>query len=182
MRNGQNELAVNIEGLRYNVGTYFSATLNPSETVYHPAAPLLDTPVTNNGQVTLSWQADPDAIGNETFEYVVFDKDGRVVAGTNVADYATGKRKSPTNGNACEAKAITLSLPEGEYTYGVQTVSGAYEGSEFAKGSFSITGTGIRSAEVGANADEAIYDLQGRQLSKPARGVNIVGNKKIIVE
>ena len=182
LRNGQNELAVNIEGLRYNVGTYFSATLNPSETVYHPAAPLLDTPVTNNGQVTLSWQADPDAIGNETFEYIVFDKDGHVVAGTNVADYATGKRKSPTNGNACEAKAITLSLPEGEYTYGVQTVSGAYEGSEFAKGSFSITGTGIRSAEVGANADEAIYDLQGRQLSKPARGVNIVGNKKILVE
>ncbi len=183
VRNGENELAVDIEGLKYGTGSIFSATINPSTTVYHPLPPVLNAPVVDEEKVTLSWQLPTGAIGNETFEYIVFDGNGKVVAGTNVAHHPSGLRKTPTSGNACQARQIVLWLPEGEYTYGVQSVSGAYVGSVFAEGTFTIgNGTGIRSVEEGKNMteDEAVYDLQGRRREEVTPGVNIVGHKKIL--
>ena len=183
LRNGENELAVDIDGLKYGTGSIFSATINPSTKVYTPSAPVLNTPVTNTQKVTLSWSPASDAIGNETFEYIVFDVNGQVVAGTHVADFSSGKRKTPTSGNACQARQIILSLPEGEYTYGVQAVSGAYIGSEFAKGTFTIddvTGIGkVKSKRT--NDKNEVYDLQGRRKLKATRGVNVIGHKKIIL-
>ena len=183
LRNGENELAVDIDGLQYGTGSIFSATINPSTKVYTPSAPVLNTPVTDKQKITLSWSPASDAIGNETFEYIVFDVNGQVVAGTNVADFSSGKRKTPTSGNACQARQIILSLPEGEYTYGVQAVSGAYIGSEFAKGTFTIddvTGIGkVKSKKT--NDKNEVYDLQGRRKLKATRGVNIIGHKKIIL-
>ena len=182
VRNGENELAVDIEGLKYGTGSIFSATINPSTTVYVPSAPVLEAPQVGEEKVTLSWQPSGDAIGNETFEYVVFDKSGRVVAGTNVAEYPSGRRKTPTSGNACQARQIVLSLPEGEYSYGVQAVSGAYAGSTFAEGAFTVAGsTGIGQVQAGEEKAGLIYDLQGRRRSKPVRGVNIVGSRKIVL-
>ena len=183
LRNGENELAVNIEGLKYGTGSIFSATINPSEEAYIPSSPILGEPVVDQGKVTLSWQPAVDAIGNETYEYVVFDKDGKVVAGTNIAEFPSGKKKSPTSGNACQSKQITLTLPDGDYTYGVQAVSGAYTGSAFAEGTFTVTGsTAIRSVVADDGSDKLIYDLQGRQRSEVAHGVNIIGRRKVIVE
>ena len=184
VRNGENELAVDIEGLKYGTGSIFSATINQSTKVYNPSAPVLNAPVTEEGKVTLSWEPADDAMGNETFEYVVFDGSGKVVAGTNVAGYPSGRRKTPTSGNACQARRIVLSLPDGEYTYGVQTVSGAYIGSRFAEGTFSVSdATGIKEMKNEElrikNEGAAIYDLQGCRKTEVTRGVNIVGNKKI---
>ena len=184
VRNGENELAVDIDGLKYGTGSIFSVTINPSPTAYIPSAPVLNDPVTDVGKVTLSWEPAADAKGNETFEYVVFDAGGRVVAGTNVSDFPSGRRKTPTSGNACQSRRIVLSLPDGAYTYGVQTVSGAYTGSRFADGTFSLgdaTGIkGIKHEDLNMkNEGAAIYDLKGCRRAEVTRGVNIVGNKKI---
>ena len=184
VRNGENELAVDIDGLKYGTGSIFSVTINPSPTAYIPSAPVLNDPVTDAGKVTLSWGPAADAKGNETFEYVVFDTGGRVVAGTNVSDFPSGRRKTPTSGNACQSRRIVLSLPDGAYTYGVQTVSGAYTGSRFAEGTFSLgDATGIKAIKhedlIMKNEGAAIYDLQGCRRAEVTRGVNIVGNKKI---
>ena len=180
VRNGENELAVDIDGLKYGTGSIFSATINPSEKVYIPSAPVLNAPVVSEGNVTLSWNPAADAIGNETYEYIVFDASGNVAAGMNVATYPSGKKKTPTSGNACQARQIILSLPDGEYTYGVQAVSGAYVGSTFAEGTFTIgNGTSIKSIK-GKGFKEEVYDIQGRRKSEATRGVNIVGHKKIL--
>ena len=180
VRNGENELAVDIDGLKYGTGSILSATINPSEKVYIPSAPVLNAPVVSEGKVMLSWNPAADAIGNETYEYVVFDATGNVAAGMNVATYPSGKKKTPTSGNACQARQIVLSLPDGEYTYGVQAVSGAYVGSTFAEGTFTIgNGTSIKSIK-GRELKEEVYDIQGRRKSEATRGINIVGHKKIL--
>ena len=180
VRNGENELAVNIEGLKYGTGSIFSATLNPSVRVYNPSPPILNEVSFADDNVTISWQPPTNAIGNETFEYVVFDRNGNVVAGTNLAIFPLGKRKAPVNGNACQAHRISLNLPEGEYNYGVQTVSGAYVGSVFATGTFSISSTNIATATLHDGEKEIIYDIQGRKHTDSFKGINIVGYRKIL--
>ena len=41
--------------------------------------------------------------------------------------------------------------------------------------------TGIGQVETATDADAPCYDLAGRRISKPARGLYISGNKKVII-
>ena len=174
LRNGSNDLAVSLDDLNYSRGNLFTATLNPSTTVYQPEAPVLNEPVIDSTTVTLSWEAPASAKGNETYEYVVFDSKDRRVAGTGVADVESGKRKVFANGNACQAKQVKLTLPNGKYTYAVQTVSTAYVGSKFVTGKFKIAASGISKTKVKKNKATAYYSLDGKQVTSDNSGINIV--------
>ncbi|MDY3062593.1 MAG: ADP-ribosylglycohydrolase family protein [Bacteroidaceae bacterium] len=138
LRNGSNDLAVDVAGLSYGTGDIFSITINPNKGGDIPEKPILGVPVVRGSVVTLSWSSAIGSKGNETYEYAVFNADGKIVAGTNMVDYATGKRKAFTHGNACQAKAVALTLPKGKYVYKVQTVNGSFQGSAFAEGVFEI--------------------------------------------
>ena len=165
IRNGYNDLAVDIEGLTYGTGNIMSLTVNPSKKVYAPEAPTLKPAEVNEAVVTLAWEPAATAKGNETYEYAIFNEAGTIVAGTNMVNYTTGRRKALTAGNAYEAKSVSLTLPKGNYTYAVQAVSTAFQGSPFATGSFEIESeTAVQKIENrGQRKDNKIYDLQGRK-------------------
>ena len=42
--------------------------------------------------------------------------------------------------------------------------------------------TAIRDVQLTADDQSAVYDLQGRRVSKPTRGVYIVGGRKVLVK
>ncbi|MBQ6653443.1 MAG: VCBS repeat-containing protein [Prevotella sp.] len=178
--------------------THFQATLNPhtpanGQPLSQPDAPLLGEVISDDTHVTLSWQLPTTAVGNETFEYWVKDSSGQLVTSCNsfIGGELDGKRKVVGPGNACQAKTVTLTLPQGSYTYGVQTVDASYHGSPFATGTFTVGTTGIldegfwmkdesnTSSSLIPNPS-SIYDLQGRRISSSRKGVYILNNKKII--
>ena len=43
------------------------------------------------------------------------------------------------------------------------------------------TGTGIENAEVTIQNSAFIYDLQGRRVENPGKGIYIRGNKKVVL-
>ena len=181
LRNGSNELAVDIEGLTYGTGNILSLTVNPSKPTYSPAAPVLNDPAVNEAVVTLSWQPAATAVGNETYEYVVRDESGTIVAGTWMADFTTGKRKALQAGNAFQAKSVKLTLPKGRYTYMVQSVSTAYQGSPFASGEFEIESETAVNSLTAATADPATYyRLDGTKASADSTGIVISSEGKKI--
>lgn len=163
-------------------GTHFQATCNPHKAPARPDAPTLHEAVVGEGCVTLSWDKPTSAKGNVTFEYWVKDADGQLVTSCNafIGGDNDGRRKVVEAGNACQARSVILHLPKGQYTFGVQTVDAAYQGSTFATGSFDILTNSI--ARPAATATAAIrYDLLGRATDKGnSRGISIVNHKKIL--
>lgn len=121
----------------------FAASVNPNRNVTRPDAPTLNAPTFNDSQVTLSWKDAASSKMNVTYEYYVKNASGRIVAGGNafVDGELDGVRKVSAPGNAYNARSVTLSLPKGTYTYGVQTVNAALLGSVFATGTFTVSST-----------------------------------------
>ena len=182
LRNGYNELPVDIEGLSYGTGNIMSLTVNPSERVYTPAAPTLKSAGVEDAVVTLAWEAAPDAKGNETYEYAVFDENNNLVAGTNMADYTTGRRKAVSAGNACQAKTVKLTLPQGRYTYFVQAVSTAFQGSPFVSGTFEIESTTavnpVTAQRPTAHGQVTYYRPDGTKAAPDATGVILTSDHR----
>ncbi len=103
---------------------------------------------------------------------------------------------SPTSLTECEngyTAELNTQLDEGDYEVKVPAaiflvgsdpatakVSKGYS-STFVVDSDGNT-TGINEVTAAGNAADAIYDLQGRRLSAPARGINIINGKKILVK
>lgn len=170
-RNGTNDLAVNITDLKYSTGNIFSVTVNPNIPTYKPQPPLLNNTEVADGKVTLSWKPAENSIGNETYEYVVFNSKGEIVAGTGMSIYPTGERKTFTYGNACQAKKITLSLPVGEYTYGIQTISTGYQASPFATGKFEIITSVKSTKKQQIKNDTTYYNINGIISGQDANGI-----------
>lgn len=188
MRNGTNDLAVDIDGLKYSTGTQLSVTLNPNTPAYSPVAPVFNTPVVEDSVVTLSWTMPEGSIGNETFEYAVFNSANTLVAGTNLVDYSTGLRKVVAAGNACGARQVRLSLPNGTYRAVVQSVSGGYKGSSFATTTFEINmPTAVSSATVGAGSlssdknNTVFYSIDGKKATNDSHGILISSDGKKIL-
>lgn len=188
MRNGTNDLAVDIDGLKYSTGTQLSVTLNPNTPAYSPVAPVFNTPVVKDSVVTLSWTMPEGSIGNETFEYAVFNSANTLVAGTNLVDYSTGLRKVVAAGNACGARQVRLSLPNGTYRAVVQSVSGGYKGSSFATTTFEINmPTAVSSATVGAGSlssdknNTVFYSIDGKKATNDSHGILISSDGKKIL-
>ena len=175
MRNGTNDLAVDIKGLQYGTGEIATLTVNPNENTYSIQPPVLNDVAVEDTAVVLSWNPAESALGNETYEYVVFDENGKIVAGTNMVDYTTGKRKALTAGNACQAKKIRLFLPGGKYTYAVQAVSTAYQGSAFTKGEFQLdNATAVTSAKRSDKKKKEVFYTTDGVKTSASKGKNRV--------
>ena len=177
---------------------YFSEEQQGRSTVFMqntnsvPATP--DAPVNlkaevSDDAVTLSWEAPANAKGNVTYDFYVSDADGNLVYSPNsiVGGDNDGKRKVNHLGAAGQNNSITLRPHTGgTFSWGVQTINAAYDGSPFATGpQFTVTTTGIRDITGGqsaANSSKAApaYNLQGQRVSEGYRGITIRNGKKVM--
>jgi hypothetical protein len=141
---------------------FFNA--NTSTPNQPPSAPTNLEAVVDGENVSLTWDAATDDKTPESaLSYEYFLKDGddhyMIAPASFVGGDMDGKRKVVKLGNACLNDFVILKeLPSGEYSWGVQAIDASYEGSAFATGTFSISGTGINPAERVRVADIYSYD------------------------
>ena len=129
---------------------------------------------------------------NVTYEYYLNEKTtGKIYNGATsiIGGDKDGVRKVLREGNAYMNTELTLTLPNGTFEWGVQTVNAALRGSVFAKGQDIVVGDGqfqsISNVKA-ATAEQTIYSLDGKRLAGMQKGVNIVkmsdGNVKKVVK
>ena len=158
-----------------------------------PDAPLSPMVNIQNGLVTFSWQAPETAQLNYTYEVFIKDEAGNLLNSTPayVGGTKDGIRKANLLGRiGCRTEWTFLPTKAGTYTWGVQTINAAYNGSTFTEGpQFTVTEEDIASGikDINAHKDnkdskgvKGIYNLSGQRLSKVQRGVNVVKGKKVI--
>ena len=164
----------------YQFGKVAMVTYNDQPAPELPDMPTgLEAEAGENG-VTLSWQAPASAKGNVTYEYYVKDENGRyIVAPTSFAGGENdGKRKVNHLGNAGQNHRVSLHPHvNGTFSWGVQTVNAAYDGSPFAEGpQFVYNGTsGINVLETAVGeAEPTAYNVNGQRIGDGYRGILIV--------
>jgi hypothetical protein len=129
-----------------------------------PAAPTNLVADMDGENVTLSWDAATDDMtpaSSLSYEYFLKDGDDNymIAPASFVGGDMDGKRKVMKLGNAYLNDFVILKgLPAGDYAWGVQAIDASYEGSAFATGTFSVSGTGISQAEKVRVADIYSYD------------------------
>ena len=164
----------------FSTGQVLSVTLNPNDASRSITTPKQLTSSVDGNVVTLSWQR---GMANSTYELYVRDDKGRLYG--NVRSYIdgelNGRRKVVALGNCGTAVSTQLTLPMGQYTWGVQAINGRFEGSKFATGEFAITADGIKSMfNVQCSmVNGKWYDLTGRRLTeKPtAKGIYLYNGR-----
>lgn len=152
-------------------GTQSSVVFN--DNVYtRPEAPTIDKAEMANGKLTLSWTPASSASQNTTYEYYVKDNNGNLLTSclSHIDGEADGLRKVNLLGNAGCNRQVTLSLPAGDYTYGVQAIDASFQGSPFATSSVS-TGISVNPTHDSVLTEQ--YDLSGRRIEKAGKGVYI---------
>ena len=152
-----------------------------------PASPTSPTATIQNGIVTLSWQASETSKPGFTYEIFIKDEAGNLLNSTPafVGGTNDGIRKANLLGRVgCRTEWSFCPLKPGIYSWGVQTVDAAYNGSVFTEGpQFTVTEENIANSikDLKDSKDtQEIFNIAGQRLSKRQKGVNIVGNKKII--
>lgn len=169
---------------------YFEAMITKGEAPVNarPSAPVNLNASTDGNKVTLSWNAasdDKTPTASLSYEYYIKNNDNEIINNCRsiVGGTLDGSRMVLAPGNAFMAKSVTLnSLPEGNYTWGVQAIDACYEGSVFATGSFAINtsylkpseSSGIKISvvnhkvkiETNENANLEVVDLAGRIIEK----------------
>lgn len=154
-----------------------------------PDAPLSPTVCKEPGIVTLAWEA-PDTI-HKGFTYEVFlkDEEGNLLNSTPaiIGGESDGTRKANLLGRVGTRTEWTFRPTKpGTYTWGVQTVDAAYTGSVFTEGpQFTLSEEDIASSittiqDSKIEIQNDMFDLGGRRLSKPQRGVNIINRSKVL--
>lgn len=95
----------------------------------------------------------------------------------------------PESGNWSQFETQTVSLAgyEGKnIQIGFKYVSTAEAAGTWEIKNFSVTTSsvdGINAVEDNAKvADDAIYNLAGQRLAKPAKGINVIGGKKVVIK
>ncbi len=132
-------------------GRSLTATQNPTAKGERPAAPQSATATVDKNEVTFAWTPADGANKNTTYEFYVKDASGKIVNNCNsfVGGAMDGIRKVVNLGNANLNTAIKLTLPDGEYTWGVQAINVAMVGSTFVAGnSFVVSTSGIDGVEA----------------------------------
>ena len=168
-------------------GRSAKVTLNPNKAAAAPAAPAIGKV---EGKVedgvtytTLSWTHAAGAQKNFTYELYIKNAEGKIYNGCTsfIGGDKDGLRKTVTPGNMGTNTKVTLTLPKGKYSWGVQAVNASYDGSKFANGgSFEVTETGVVNAISDINAETgnvkvaAVYTANGTQIAAPVKGINIV--------
>ena len=154
-----------------------------------PDAPLAPTFDKQNSTVTLSWQAPETAHSGFTYEVFIKDESGSLINSTPAIVGGTndGIRKANLLGRVGTRTEWTFyPTKAGTYSWGVQTVDAAYNGSSFTEGpQFTVTEEDIASGLKAApsqlsRGEESVFNLAGQHLPKVRKGVNIRQGKKII--
>lgn len=169
-------------------------TRNPYGTPSRPDAPTGLTKSVNDHEVTLAWTAASSSMKNVTYEYYLKElSTGKIY--NNVTSFVGGDndgvRKVLREGNAYMNGTLTLTLADGTYEWGVQTVDAAFVGSVFAKGETFTIGSGTSnggiSAVEGSVTEIVRYNVNGQVVSGTQKGINLVKMsngevKKVIVK
>ena len=140
-----------------------------------PDAPLAPTAMKQTGGVTLSWQASETAQPCFTYEVFIKDEAGNLINSTPafIGGTKDGIRKINALGRVgCRTEWTFRPSKPGTYTWGVQTVDAAYNGSTFTEGpQFTVTEEdipdgidGIQNSKSKIQKDEAAFDLSGRKV------------------
>ena len=144
-----------------------------------PASPITLNAEGKAGAVRLTWNPSPSAKSNCTYNYYVKDAQGKLL--TQTLSFIDGNKdgilKTMTLGNAGCNHSITINLPAGDYTWGVQTVNAAYEGSPFTKSSFTVSEssvTAIQELTKKQRSEVARFNLSGQQVSAHYAGTVII--------
>ena len=139
--------------------------------------------------MTLAWQAPETAQEGFTYEVYIKDETGNVlnciptiVGGTN-----DGIRKVNALGRVgCLKEWLFRPTKPGTYSWGVQTIDAAYNGSVFTEGpQFTITEEDLDDGIADVRGDHiktpyTIYNLTGQRLSRTRRGINIISGRKVL--
>ncbi len=146
-----------------------------------PSAPVSLAVAGKAGEVSLLWAAASDSQPNTTFEYYIKDSNGKLLsqALSFVGGDNDGVRKVDRLGNAGCNQKLTLALPAGSYTFGVQAINASYDGSPFASINFSVTADGV-STGIGGIHDGKVkrklvarYGVGGMRLGSQRSGIVI---------
>lgn len=176
----------------FPMGRSMVFTKNPWNVAARPDAPTAPKAEVDGNTVKLSWTAAASSMKNVTYEYYLKEKTtGKIYNGATsfIGGDKDGVRKVLREGNAYMNTELTLTLPNGTFEWGVQTVNAALRGSVFAKGQDIVVGDGqfqsISNVKA-ATAEQTIYSLDGKRLAGMQKGVNIVkmsdGNVKKVVK
>ncbi len=141
---------------------------NPNTKGPRPEAPTNLNVAVDGSKVVLSWEPAASAQNNFTYEFFIKNANGELMNSVTsfVGGELDGVRKLMNQGGAYLNKEITFNnLPDGSYTWGVQAINAAYEGSVFAVGEFNL-GTGVKAVEaadvkVAAKAGKLAVNCQG---------------------
>ena len=158
-------------------------------TLSRPDAPLAPTATKQAGGVTLAWQAPETAQPGFTYEVYIKDEAGNLLNSTPAIIGGTkdGIRKVNNLGRVgcCTAWTYHPTKP-GTYSWGVQTIDAAYNGSTFTEGpQFTVTEEDIEDSLIPLSLSQretggTIYNIAGQRLSHPQKGVNIVRGKLVL--
>ena len=158
----------------FDTGQIFTMTLNPNAvTTRRPAPSKLESQVEGN-VVHLSWNR---SSANNTYEMYVRDDQGKLYG--NVRSYIdelrNGQRKVMAFGNCGTAGEITMMLPLGHYTWGVQCVNTRFEGSRFSTGEFTVTTDAVAELPSMLNVKEMeCFNTLGQRVPVNYRGLRLI--------
>ena len=157
----------------YSTGRTFIVTQCEEKLTAAPAAPVqVNAEDAGNGQVRVTWLPAAGTPLNTTYELYVRTEDGRLLGNCRayVDGSRNGLRKVEEAGNRGTATTALLSLPDGNYTVGVQAVDGRRVGSAFCTCDFSVTYEQETALPRPAHAepDSAGYYVTGQPASRTA--------------
>lgn len=140
----------------------------------HCEAPTMPQADVQGNRVTLHWQ--PGSRKNVTHEVFIRDSQGRLLGNCRsyVGGELDGQRKCMDIGNLSYVDSVSYTLPEGRYTWGVQTVNASLQGSPFATGEFVIGSSDDVSLPAQSASQPTFYNALGQRLTLRQRGLRIV--------
>jgi len=156
-------------------GSLMAVAYNPySATLRIAMVSQLETVVEGN-TVCLSWKR---GLKQQTYEFFVRDDKGRYYG--NCRAYTEGAlngvRKVLDHGNCGTLTEVSLQLPAGHYTWGVQRVNARCEGSAFATREFTIEADGITEGSPAERLSSVRYNLMGQRVPSNYRGIQLLKN------
>ncbi|MBQ8047916.1 MAG: glycoside hydrolase family 127 protein [Prevotella sp.] len=170
-----------------NTGRTMRVTFSEERETPQPNKPLSINATVEGNQVTLEWTPADGAPKSTTYELYIKNEEGMLLGSPRayVDGEMEGLRKCEEYGKLGCVTAITYTLPDGSYEWGVQAVDGRRVGSKFAKGTFAVGSSGISEQPVGQPSQEqAYYMTDGRKLNhRPDRkGIYLHQGRKVVIE
>ena len=163
-------------------GTTRVLCYNLYSTPSRPDAPLNPTATVQDDGVLLQWEVPKTILPCCTYEVFIADDTGKQLNSTPafVGGNNDGIRKVNRMGRVGSIHQWTFHpVMPGTYTWGVQTVDAAYNGSTFTIGpSFVFNDPTSIDSPFEVTRERAIYSPEGILRSKPQPGINIISMKE----